>query len=245
MGSSGPSTNAAAAWRLGDLLTGTEAKQIADRLLDGDTLTAAMRAISANRRPLIRPLLDTVQRSSLVEVLRAIEGARATPTTVRPLWTMPGHVAQGGPLTSSVRHLVEDARHTVICSTYNFQRSSGLWAALGEAARRPEIALRVYLDAAAAQSHQSPSTTEIAQHLHPGIVLAARNFDGGYVRNHAKFVAIDHRFLMISSANFSWSAENHNIELGVIIDDRTVTEAVEREMAVAEDTLYTRIPGSR
>ena len=33
-------------------------------------------------------------------VLRAIEGARSAPTTVDPLWTMPGHLAQHGRLTT-------------------------------------------------------------------------------------------------------------------------------------------------
>src|SRR6202012_1364835 len=41
--SSETSIDASAARRLGELLTGTEAKQIADRLADGDTLTVALK----------------------------------------------------------------------------------------------------------------------------------------------------------------------------------------------------------
>lgn len=41
---------------------------------------------------------------------------------------------------------------------------------------------------------------------------------------------MDHRFLVISSANFSWSAENGNIELGALIDDARITEQLETEL---------------
>ena len=89
-------------------------------------------------------------RGVVAAVLRAIEGARSAPTTVDPLWTMPGHLAQHGRLTHSVTYLVDNARYSVVCSTFNFQRSSGLWKALRRAAQRPEITMKVYLDTNAA-----------------------------------------------------------------------------------------------
>ena len=157
---------------------------------------------------------------------------------------MPGHLARGGPLHSSVTHLVDGARHSVMCSTFNIQRTSGLWEALRRAARRPEVSLRVYLDTQAADGNPrpwSPTTAEVAAHLHPGAVLRTTTFDGGPVHNHAKFLAIDHRFLLVTSANFSWSAEHGNVELGVLVDDPNLTEAVETEMRRAEDLLYERV----
>lgn len=244
MGSSDTSIEAIAARRLGHLLTGTEAKQIADRLADGDTLTAALRVVSAGRRATIRTLMEDVSDGSRIAVMRAIEGARATPTTIRALWTMPGHLARSGPLTSSANHLVDDARTSITCSTFNFQRSSGLWTALRRAALRPGMDLRVYLDAAAADlqsSRRTPTTTQVATHLRPGTVLRTRDFDGTPVRNHAKFLAIDHRFLLVTSANFSWSAEHGNVEFGTLIDDRSLTETVERSMLEAEDYLYEKV----
>ncbi|MFI5959766.1 DISARM system phospholipase D-like protein DrmC [Cryptosporangium sp. NPDC051539] len=241
MGSSDTSTSGAAARTLAELLTGTEAKQIADRLEDGNTLTAALRAIGPSRRLTFRPLLASVDPAARVAVMRAIEGARTAPAAIRPIWTMPGHVAQGGPLTSSVRHLVNGARNSVVCSTYNFQRSSSLWAALGQAARRPGVVMRVYVDGVAASSAGSPTAKEVASHLTPGVVLQAKKFGGSRIRNHAKFLAVDHRFLLVSSANFSWSAENDNVELGLMVDDRNLTESIEREMAISEEVLYERI----
>ncbi len=244
LASSQPSADAAR--ELGRLLTGTEAKDLADRLADGDTVTAALKAVAAGRRSQLRSLLDSgrLALDQAVAVLRAVEGARSTTTAIDPLWTMPGHLARSGPLTSSVTHLVDHARQSVTCSTFNFQRTSALWDALHRAAHRPEITLRVYVDTAAADRRSkpsTPSTSEVAAHLDPGIVLRTRSFDGASVRNHAKFLAVDHRFLLVTSANFSWSAEHGNVELGVLADNANLAQAIESQMRHVEDSLYERV----
>jgi hypothetical protein len=209
------SADAAAARQLGLFLTGTEAREIASHLTDGDTLTAALRVVSSGRRAEVRALLEALGvgggSCAVIAVLQAIEGARSAPTTVDPLWTMPGHLAQHGRLTHSVTYLVDSARHSVVCSTFNFQRSSGLWEALQQAAQRPEINMRT------------------------------RQFDGRPTRNHSKFISIDHRFLLVTSANFSWSAENDNLELGVLINNPNLAEAVEHEMRQVEDFVFERV----
>ncbi|MEU5840062.1 hypothetical protein ABZ820_41345 [Streptomyces diacarni] len=45
----------------------------------------------------------------------------------------------------------------------------------------------------------------------------------------------------MTSANFSWSAENNNVEFGVLIDNPNLTEAVERELQAAEGAVYERV----
>jgi len=84
----------------------------------------------------------------------------------------------------------------------------------------------------------APTTTEVAEHLRPVGVLRTKPLDGRAVRNHAKFLAIDHRFMLVTSANFSWSAENGNVEFGVLIDNRNLAEAAEDGMRRAEDLLF-------
>ena len=231
--------------KLGALLTGSEAREIADHLADDDTLTASLRVVPAGRRAEIRSLLSGIDRPAMIIVLRAIEGARSAPTTVDPLWTMPGHLAQHGRLTQSVTYLVDSARYSVVCSTFNFQRSSGLWKALQRAAQRPEITMKVYMDTDAADAGPrrpgSPTTDEVAAHLHPALILRTKRFDGRQVRNHSKFLSIDHRFLLVTSANFSWSAENANLEFGVLIDNPNLAEAIERELREAEDFIFERV----
>lgn len=246
MASSDVSTPDAALRKLGRLLSGTEAKDIADRLADGDTLSTALQPVSQSRRTEVRSLLVSAGLGtgggSAIAVLRAIEGARSTATAIESLWTLPGHLAQHGRLTSSVAHLVDGARQSVVCSTFNFQKTSALWDALHRAAGRPELSVRVYVDTKAADTPSNgwtpTSTQEIAEHLRPAVVLRTKAFDGSYVRNHAKFLAIDHRFLLVTSANFSWSAEQGNVEFGVRIDNPSLVEAVERELHMAEDALY-------
>jgi hypothetical protein len=44
--------------------------------------------------------------------------------------------------------------------------------------------------------------------------------------------------MLVTSANYSWSAENSNVEFGVLIDNRNLTEVAEDEMRRAEDLLF-------
>ena len=81
----------------------------------------------------------------------------------------------------------------------------------------------------------------MAAHLRPATVLRTKQFDGRPTRNHSKFICVDHRFLLVTSANFSWSAENGNLELGVLIDNANLAEAVEHEMRQVEDFVFERV----
>lgn len=240
------SNEAGALRRLGALLTGTEAEDLADRLSDGETLSSALQSVVAARRGEVRAAMRSANLgrgsdpSDAIAVLLAVAGARSVKTAITPLWTMPGHVAQGGPLTSSLDHLVDGANVSVTCATFNFQRSSLLWEALRRACDRPGVTVTVYMDAVAADGGNAwtPTSEEVATHLRGATVLRSRSFGGKQVRSHAKFIAIDHRFLLTTSANFSQSAEFHNVEFGVRVDDAALTEAVEREMQDVQDLLY-------
>jgi phosphatidylserine/phosphatidylglycerophosphate/cardiolipin synthase-like enzyme len=68
--------------------------------------------------------------------------------------------------------------------------------------------------------------------------------DGARPRNHAKFIAVDHASILVTSANFSASAETGNVELGLRVDDPDLVRGVERQMRAFEDHLYERVlPG--
>ncbi|MGV1007209.1 MAG: DISARM system phospholipase D-like protein DrmC [Dermatophilaceae bacterium] len=226
-------------------LTGSEAKDLADRLADGETLARALDAIAHPRRATVRGLLEQAgvcAGDALgVAVLRAVEGAHSHATSITPVWTAPGNLAQRGHLTSAIERYVTGARASVVCATYNFQRSSALWDALVSAAGRPEVEVRVYVDARAADAHPrawSPTTAQVAEALAGATVLRTRDSCGAPVRTHAKFVAVDSQYLLVTSANFSKSAEQHNVELGLLIENRLLTEAVQRQMRQLEAELY-------
>lgn len=229
---------------LAAFLTGSEARQLADRLGAGETLTQALVVVGSGRRAEVRQLISAVTTAtleSLVPVLRAIEGAHEHRSTVDPVWTAPKNLAGTGQLTSSIRHFVTQARESVMCSTFNFQRSSALWVALREVSQRPEVDVRIYVDTTAADQHTtqwSPTTAAMAGELPGATILRTAPVDGRPVRNHAKFIAVDHQYLVVTSANFSRSAEEFNVELGLVLTDPLVTRAVECQMEALGSHIY-------
>jgi hypothetical protein len=235
--------------QLGALLSGTEAGLVAAALEEGLSLTGAVGMIDPAKKARVFAIANaaglTFEGALVAAVLRGAEGAHSTSRTVDTLWTMPGHVAQAGALMTSLVSLVEAARQSVVCSTFNFQRTSGMWNALHDASTRPGVSLRVYVDASANVGDAGPSATETAQWLLPGVVLQTSQFAGKSVRNHAKFISVDHRFLVVTSANFSWSAEYGNVELGVRIDDASLAQRIEDELLAAETHLYVPVPPNR
>lgn len=231
---------------LGQLLTGTEAQQLADLYTDGASITQALQTVSSSRRQDVRAALETSgmlpHHPAAIPVLRAIQGANARQTSISPVWTLPGYLADYGSLTTSLEELVRSARHSVTCSTFNFQTSSALWKALRDVASRGTVDVRVYVDTEAAEGNPAwaatPTCEEVASHLAGAKVFRTRKLNGKPLRNHAKLVAVDHRFLIVTSANFSKSAEQHNIELGLRVDSRSLTERVEKQLLDAEASLY-------
>lgn len=230
-------------------LTAQEAKQLADRLDCGGTATQAMGVVGSTRRAdVVRLLADAglgvANRVETVAVLRSVEGAHAHQTSIMPVWTAPANLVRSGGLTASIEHFVRSARESVICSTYNFQRSSVLWKSLADLASRPEVGVRVYVDTDAADKKREswkPTTAQIAHELSGAIVFRTAIVDSKRVRNHAKFIAVDHQFLVVTSANFSKSAELFNVELGLRIENPRLTQSVERQMRELEDHVYERL----
>jgi phosphatidylserine/phosphatidylglycerophosphate/cardiolipin synthase-like enzyme len=236
--------------QLGQLLTGSEAAKLAARYSDGDTLSQALQGVAIGRRSDVRAALEAASvvpdnLALALPVLRAIHGAATARTTdVSPIWTLPGYLVDYGALTTSIKDLVLTARQSVTCSTFNFQKSSALWTALREVAARGTVEVLVYLDTHAADEGKwagSPTSAEVASQLFGAHVYRTRRVDGQLVRNHAKFVAVDHQFLVVTSANFSVSAEQHNIELGLRVDSRALAERVEQQLFDAQTTLYERV----
>lgn len=255
---------------LGAFLTGSEADGIAARLAGGATLSQALVVVPAPRRPRARELLGAAGlgpqvREQSVAVLCAVAGAASRIKDVSPVWTAPAGAVGGGALTADVFALVGSANTSVVCATYNLQPSSALWAALVNLrARRPGVSVRLYLDTQAAdgpfhrpevrrgyweQNHDRGGssrlkTGEIARKLRGAVVMRTRapEDDGRAVTSHAKFLSIDHRFLLVGSANFSFSAEERNVELGLRLDDPALAHSVEKQMRDLEETVYERVP---
>ena len=255
---------------LGAFLTGTEAEGIATRLAAGATLSQALVVVPAARRMRARDLLEAAglgsrTREHSVAVLVAVAGAASRMRDAEPVWTAPAGLLGLGALTGDVFGMVGSVMTSVVCATYNLQPTSALWKALVALVReRPGVAVRLYLDSQAADGpfHRPEGqrgrrweqdryrhgrsrldTGEIARRLRGAVVMRTRapEDDGRAVTSHAKFLSVDHRFLLVGSANFSYSAEERNVELGLRLDDPALAASVEKQMRDLEANVYEQV----
>lgn len=223
---------------LGAFLTAAEAVGLAVQLTTGQHLSVALREVNPSRREEAKALLDAaglghtdVERS--VAVLHAIAGAKAIRHDLTPVWTMPGNEANVGHLTGEFHRLVQAARQSVTCATYNFEPTSQMWTVLREAAMQPGVVVTVYVDA-----NKADADAVKAQLQKATVYRSAKTTDGKQIVSHAKFVVIDHAVVLLTSANFSFSAENNNIEFGLRIHDPALAESIEATMSSKHGSLY-------
>lgn len=227
---------------LGAFLTAYEAQRLATVLQAGGTTSQALKEVHAARRSEVKRLLLAAelgpeQRDDSVAILRAIAGARSVRTAISPVWTMPGVEATTGRLTSEAQRIIDDARMSIVCSSFNFTPYSGMWTALRNAAVRPGLSVTVYLDARAG------SPAAVAAHLPKATVLRTLTPPKGHrpLVSHAKFIIVDRAITLLTSANFSYSAENTNIELGLLVHDTNLAASIEALMRGKHGVLYERV----
>lgn len=166
-------------------------------------------------------------------MLHAIAGAKALRHDLTPVWTMPGNEATVGHLTSEFHRLVQAARQSVTCATYNFEPTSQMWEVLMEASEQPGVVVTVYVDGDKADGDKVKAQLPRAT-VYRSAVLP----NGKQVVSHAKFIIIDHALLLLTSANFSFSAENRNVEFGLRIQDAALAASVETTMTTKHGSLY-------
>jgi phosphatidylserine/phosphatidylglycerophosphate/cardiolipin synthase-like enzyme len=150
---------------------------------------------------------------------------------------MPGSEATTGRLTGQMRRLIDDARMSVVCSSYNFTPYSQMWTALRDAAQRPGVSVTLYLDA----DKGTPQQVAAAM---PGATVYRTAIPVGATKplvSHAKFIVIDRTLVLLTSANFSHSAEHTNIELGLLVHDAALAASIESTMRSKHGTLYERV----
>ncbi|SCL20596.1 PLD-like domain-containing protein [Micromonospora pallida] len=227
---------------LGAFLTAYEAQRLATVLQAGGTTGQALKEVHAARRSEVKRLLTAAKvgvehRDNSVAVLRAIAGARAVRTAITPVWTMPGVEATTGRLTSEAQRIIDDARMSIVCSSFNFTPHSGMWPALKNAAARPGLSVTVYLDAHAG------SPAAVAAHLPKATVFRTLTPPGGRhpLVSHAKFIVVDRAVILLTSANFSYSAETNNIELGLLAHDTNLATSIETLMRSKHGILYEQV----
>ncbi|MBB5164130.1 DISARM system phospholipase D-like protein DrmC [Mycobacterium sp. AZCC_0083] len=224
--------------QLGEYLTATEAESLAVLIGAGEHTTHALVSVSPARRDRVANLLKTAgighsEPALSVAVLRGIAGAKSAHRDLTPVWTMPGNEATTGHLTNQFHDVVAAARSSVTCATYNFSPTSNMWDALKAASEEPEVVVCVYVDAA-----KGDSTGVKARLPRATVYRSARLANGQSIVSHTKFIVVDHEIVLLTSANFSYNAENRNIEFGLVIRDSGLAASVESTMASKRGTLY-------
>jgi len=223
---------------LGKYVTASEAEALAIQFGLGQHIIKALASISPARRDEVKQLLasaglDHTDAGRTAAVLGAIAGAKSVHRDLTPVWTMPGNESKVGHLTGEFHRLVQAARISVTCATYNFEKTSQMWTVLKQAAEQPGVVVTVYVD-----GDKADAVTVKAQLPRATIYRSAELPSGQRVVSHAKFVVIDHELLLLTSANFSFSAENRNVELGLLVHDAALAESVESTMTSKNGSLY-------
>lgn len=224
--------------QLGEYLTATEAEGLAVLIGAGEHSTHALASVSAARRDRVAKLLNAagighVSPELSVAVLRGIAGAKSAHRDLVPVWTMPGNEATVGHLTNQFHDVVAAARTAVTCATYNFSPSSNMWDALKVASEEPELAVCVYVDA------QVGDPAGVKARLPRATVYrSATLVNGQPIVSHTKFIIVDHEIVLLTSANFSYSAENRNVEFGLLIHDSGLAASIESTIASKRGSLY-------
>jgi len=121
---------------------------------------------------------------------------------------VPGNEATTGHLTGEFHRMVTGARVSVTCATYNFSPSSNMWKALRTASDQPGVPVVVYVDA----EKGDPSGVK-AKLPKATVYRSAQLPDGKPIVSHTKFIIIGHQIVLLTSANFSYNAENSNVEM--------------------------------
>ncbi|OBI92882.1 DISARM system phospholipase D-like protein DrmC [Mycobacterium asiaticum] len=224
--------------RLGEYLTASEAQSLAVLFEAGEHTTHALASVSHARRARAAKLLAAAEIGHTspelaVAVLKGIAGAKSTHRDLMPVWTMPGNEATTGHLTNQFHDIVAGARTSVTGATYNFSPTSKMWDALKRASEEPDVVVCVYVDA-----DKGDPVVVKAQLPKATVYRSATLPDGTPIVSHAKFIIVDHEVILLTSANFSYSAENRNIEFGLLIRDSGLAESIESTIANKRGTLY-------
>ncbi len=223
---------------LGEYLTAGEAEGLGAVLEAGEHTVNALEQVSPARRGeaaalLARAGLGHTQPELSAAVLRAIAGAKSVHQELVPVWTMPGNEATVGHLTSEFHRIVTGARVSVTCATYNFSPNSNMWQALRTACEQPGVTVVVYVDAE--KGHPAGVKAQLPRAT---VYRSAQLPDGQPIVSHTKFIIIDHQIVLLTSANFSYNAENRNIEFGLSIRDNGLATSIEKTMTSKHGSLY-------
>lgn len=194
-----------------------------------------------------------VPTTYIIYTLQLLATAQKNNTTTRErldlVWTGPESVGTASRDTSIVvQELFQQVTSHILIASYAFDTGKKAYDLFHTLAKKmddyPLLKVRIFINIKAEyQSKKSP--TEIVQnfaqtfrqHIWPGKRLPALFYDprsldtSNNIRAclHAKCIVVDSQQVFITSANFTEAAHQRNIEAGVVVNDRAIALALEKQ----------------
>lgn len=175
-----------------------------------------------------------LDRAGLCGVIEAVLAERRAGQAVRPelVWTGPeGRASLSRDTAVVVQELFRNASDSVLIAGFRFDSGEQLLASLHTAMKERGVSCRIYGDGRDAEElirRNWPFGLP-----HPEVYGFAA--EGAFASLHAKCIVTDHKRVFVTSANFTDRGHSRNIEVGVVLEDRALAEALERQFFGAEE----------
>lgn len=188
-------------------------------------------------------VLGDHQKPALLAILDAVLAERnARDQSPELVWTGPeGSGATARDTAVVLRECFECARHTVVMAGYCFDHGQELLRPLHAVMKQHGVVAHLFLHVPQPTDMSQGVDAHLAQHLggflerqwpfgkpFPRLYCDARALKPGppYSSLHAKCVVVDGWRAMVSSANFTLTGQERNIEVGVLLDDPAFASAL-------------------
>lgn len=224
---------------LGRILTTAELKKLIAAFDMGQSCGLAVKQLSGAKVQAVGRLfnqagLTEVAASLRSGLCRAVLAAREdSQAEIETVWTMPSLAQVAGLSTSAMFHEIGKARESIVASTFNFQLTSAIVRAIGDAAARGvAVTLMATPGGQYGPAYGMKQLGIQLSHEIPGckLLTLADAPDGSYQVLHSKFVVVDANWAFVGSANFSNAASSKNVELGLQVHSKTVARKILRDI---------------
>jgi phosphatidylserine/phosphatidylglycerophosphate/cardiolipin synthase-like enzyme len=216
--------------RLGELLSGEEAKAVAAALRQSGLPHLAAKRCYPARRSEVRQLLSQLfgDGNDVLQVAAVLEGIAAVPQAERPVvvWTSPSVPGSDGHTTLAALDMINGANAFIYAATYSAGKGSPHLLALRNALDRG-VSVTVVVD-----TKQRPDAAAlIADELKDARVWTlAEPEDGHWAIQHAKLITVDDRTSFVTSANFSAVAALRSLECGMMTNDVLIATGLREQL---------------
>lgn len=154
-----------------------------------------------------------------------------------------------------VSEMFRGAQRSVLIAGYAVYQGQKVFHTLAERmAQNAGLQVRMFLDVPRKQGDTSSASAQIARFVHqfrtsqwpngmplPNVYCCEQLIDsqnGKPGAQHAKCIVVDEQTVFVSSANFTEAAQQRNIEVGLLVQSRTVSERVCRFFEALVDSRY-------